>query len=360
MASPHLVVSATAHGYGHLAQIGPVLNAVRDRLPGLRITLRGDFPDGVIEGFVAGPIERAPAPPDFGLAMTSPVAIDWPASLARYAELHRDWHGVVEDEMMRLQALAPDLVLSNAGYVTLAAAAELRLPAIGLSSLNWADILDHYRGGEPDVVPVVLEQRMAYAGARPFLRCAPGMAMPGIPGVVDIGPIGRRGRSRRDDLRVPGAGAFVLVSAGGIRGGTPAAAWPELPGVTYVFARHEDADARRDAVALDRLGLPFIDALASVDLLVTKPGYGMFVEAAINRTRLIYAARDDWPEAAGLDAFAASHACATKLPADAFDSPDGEVAAAMLALLERPRAPALDPSGIDQAAGRIVAQLLRG
>ncbi|MFX9020108.1 hypothetical protein ABTN35_21050, partial [Acinetobacter baumannii] len=72
--------------------------------------------------------------------------------------------------MALLQALSPDLVLCNAGYVTLAAAAELRLPAIGLSSLNWADVLDHYRGGEPDVVPIILEQRMAYAGARPFLR----------------------------------------------------------------------------------------------------------------------------------------------------------------------------------------------
>ncbi len=358
MAPPHLVVSVTAHGYGHLAQTGPVLNAVRDRLPDLRITLRGAFPDGVVEGFISGPVEQAPAPPDFGLAMTSPVAIDWPASLARYTGLHRDWHGAIEDEMAALETLAPDLVLSNAGYVTLAAAAELRLPAIGLSSLNWADILDHYRGGEPDVVSIILEQRMAYAGARPFLRCAPGMAMPGIPGVVDIGPIGRRGRNRRGEL-APGARTLVVVSAGGIRGGTPAAAWPELPGVAYVFARAEDADARRDAVALDRLGLAFIDALASADLLVTKPGYGMFVEAAVNRTRLIYAARDDWPEAAGLDAFAARHACATKLPADAFDDPGGEVAAAMLALIERPQAPALEPTGIGEAADRIVAQLLR-
>ncbi|MBN9527317.1 MAG: hypothetical protein J0H82_13995 [Alphaproteobacteria bacterium] len=356
MAAPHLVVSVTAHGYGHLAQTGPVLEAVRRQLPDLRITLRGDFPEGVIAGFLSGPLEQGPAPPDFGLAMTSPVAIDWPASLARYAGLHRDWHGAIEDEMAVLHALSPDLVLCNAGYVSLAAAAELRLPAIGLSSLNWADILDHYRGGEPDVVPIVLEQRMAYAGARPFLRCAPGMPMPGIPGVVDIGPIGRRGTGRRDAL-ADGEQALVLVSAGGIRGGTPAAAWPELPGVTYVFARAEDAATRRDALALDRLGLSFIDAMASVDLLITKPGYGMFVEAAVNRTRLLYAARDDWPEAAALDAFAADHACAAKLPGHAFDAPAAEVAAAILALLDRPRAPPLEPSGIAQAADRIVAQL---
>lgn len=356
MAAPHLVVSVTAHGYGHLAQTGPVLEAVWRRLPDLRITLRGDFPEGVIESFLSGPIERGPAPRDFGLAMTSPVAIDWPASLARYGELHRDWHGAIEEEMALLQALSPDLVLCNAGYVTLAAAAELRLPAIGLSSLNWADVLDHYRGGEPDVVPIILEQRMAYAGARPFLRCAPGMKMPGLPGVVDIGPIGRRGTGRRNAL-ADGGRALVLVSAGGIRRGTPAAAWPELRGVTYVFARAEDAAARRDAVSLDRVGLSFIDALASVDLLITKPGYGMFVEAAVNRTRLLYAARDDWPEAPGLDAFAAGHACAAKLPGNAFDAPGADVAAAMLALLDRPRAPALEPSGIAQAADRIVAQL---
>jgi len=358
-AAPHLVVAVTAHGYGHLAQTGPVLNAVRRRLPSLKITLRGDFPAKVLAEFVDGPVDHAPAPPDFGLAMTSPVDIDWPASLDRYAALHRDWHGTVEDEMAALQALAPDLVLSNAGYVTLAAAAELRLPAIGLSSLNWADIIDHYRGGEPDVVHMLLEQRMAYAGARPFLRCAPGMKMPGIPRAVDIGPIGRQGRDRRAEL-ASGARHLVVVSAGGIRGGTPAAAWPELTGVTYVFARAEDADARRDAVALDRLDIPFIDALASADLLITKPGYGMFVEAAVNRTRLLYAARDDWPEAPGLDVFAADHCCAAKLPAGSLDGPGDAAAAAITALLTRPAAPALPPTGIEQAADIIATQLTGG
>ena len=36
---PHLFVSLTAHGYGHLAQVAPVVAELTRRLPGLRLTV---------------------------------------------------------------------------------------------------------------------------------------------------------------------------------------------------------------------------------------------------------------------------------------------------------------------------------
>ena len=48
--------------------------------------------------------------------------------------------------------------------------------------------------------------------------------------------------------------------------------------------------------ATEPLGIAFPDLLRSVDLVLTKPGYGTFVEAACNGTAVLYLRRDNWPE----------------------------------------------------------------
>ena len=50
------------------------------------------------------------------------------------------------------------------------------------------------------------------------------------------------------------------------------------------------------AIAAEDFGLDFTDLLRSVDVVVTKPGYGTFSEAACNGTPVIFQRRDDWPE----------------------------------------------------------------
>ena len=49
-------------------------------------------------------------------------------------------------------------------------------------------------------------------------------------------------------------------------------------------------------MAFDDLNMCFSDILASVDVLLTKPGYGAFTEAACNGIPVLYVRRDDWPE----------------------------------------------------------------
>ncbi len=39
---PHLVVSISGHGFGHVAQTAPVLNRLHECMPQLRITVRSN------------------------------------------------------------------------------------------------------------------------------------------------------------------------------------------------------------------------------------------------------------------------------------------------------------------------------
>ena len=50
-----------------------------------------------------------------------------------------------------------------------------------------------------------------------------------------------------------------------------------------------------------------MDVLRSADALITKPGYGSFVEAACNGIPILYVDRHDWPETACLVTWLQSH-----------------------------------------------------
>jgi len=44
MTYPHLVVAISDHGFGHVAQTAPILNALHQHMPQLRLTVRSAVP----------------------------------------------------------------------------------------------------------------------------------------------------------------------------------------------------------------------------------------------------------------------------------------------------------------------------
>jgi hypothetical protein len=61
-----------------------------------------------------------------------------------YSSLHKYWNERIYDAAARLVSLEPTLLLSNIPYLSIAAASKAGIPAIAMSSLNWADVFYHY------------------------------------------------------------------------------------------------------------------------------------------------------------------------------------------------------------------------
>ena len=57
---------------------------------------------------------------------------------------------------------------------------------------------------------------------------------------------------------------------------------------------------RNDLFELDGINLSFLDVVASCDAVITKPGYGTFVESACHGAPVLYTRRQDWPEEGAL------------------------------------------------------------
>lgn len=348
---PHLLVDLSYHGFGHIAQTAPVVNALAQRLPGLRVTLRSGAPREVLAQRFHCDFTLLPHALDFGMVMADALAVRVEESAYAYRDFHRGWVGKVAREAERMAALGPDLLFANVPYLSLAAAVRAGIPAVAMCSLNWADIYSHYCYDRPEAAEIHQQMLDAYRSAVCFLKPQPSMAMADLPNGREIGLIARLGRNRRAEidarLGLKTGDKLVLIAMGGVAFRLPLESWPRIPGVRWVVQSSWRVN-HPDVVELEALGMDFTDLLASCDALLTKPGYGSFAEAACNGVPVLYLDRKDWPEAQFLVAWLKQYGGCLEVEREALEQ--GEIIRLWEALLAKPKKPLVEPDGVWQAA----------
>lgn len=296
---PHLLVDISAHGYGHVSQTSAVVNALANLLPQLQVTVRTATPYAFLKQRFQCEFRHILAAFDFGMKMANAVDVKIAESDAAYREFHADWALKVEREARVIGEIKPDLLLANIPYLTLAAAHQAKVPAVGMCCLHWADIYQHYCGEDSVSQGIHAQMMAAYNRADYFLQVQPAMAMPGLNNKRSINPIARLGRAQRCHIaansnQVEGD-KLVMVAMGGMEFRLPMQDWPVINGVKFIVPQ-EWKIKREDVMSFESLKLPFTDVLASCDAVITKPGYGTFTEAASNGVPVLYVTRRDWPE----------------------------------------------------------------
>ena len=354
---PHLYVCVTAHGFGHLAQLSPIVNELVGRAPGLRITLQGAVSaafaaECLPTGFVHHQVAL-----DVGMPMDNPLDTRWAEAVEAYTRFcaQHDDHLVRQREM--LQKDIPDLVLSDVPWLPLVAARELGVPAVGLSSLNWLDILRDGPLGHLLPASVIEDLASGYQSADCFIRPTPAMPMSWLNNGVNVGPVARQGRARSGEIRASlGLSSdckLVIYQLGGIGGGVMQAGIPVIPGAHWLLP--SGCRGRRDCSAISDLGLPFIDVLASSDLLLTKPGYGSVTEAACQGVPVLYVARHDWPEEPFLLDWLRQQQPCVEISREALKA--GDFVDELNHLLMSPRPDPVPATGVAQAADILMTYL---
>ncbi|TQE98245.1 MAG: UDP-N-acetylglucosamine--N-acetylmuramyl-(pentapeptide) pyrophosphoryl-undecaprenol N-acetylglucosamine transferase, partial [Spiribacter salinus] len=283
---PHVVVDISGHGLGHAGQVLPVVRDLLATVPEVRVTLRTAVPPAVLARHVGQMLPVLPPPADVGLVMTGPMDVDVTASATAYAALHDDFPFLLAREAERLTALEADLLLADVPYTSIAAASRIALPAIALCSLNWLDAYRAYCVEQRGAARIVREIREAYAAADLFLQPRPHTPMTELPNIRSIPPVCRTGTAHRQTLHrrlgVPEGTTLVVVGFGGLPG-SAIAELPYLEGVCWVQANAPPE--RGDIFDFADTSMDFVDLVASVDLVVTKSGYGTLCETLAAGTR---------------------------------------------------------------------------
>ena len=354
---PHLLVAVSAHGYGHISQTAPIVNRLRQIRPTLRLTVMADVSRNVLAQYFDAPWDHLAMAGDIGMVMTSALDVQAQASADAYREFHRHWDQKVTHAAHTLQSLDPNLLLANAPYLPLAAAARAGIPAVALSSLNWADMYQHYCGEHPEATHIHAQILAAYNSATYFLCLTPGMPMNNLSRRHIIGPVARVGRERRAEmlqrLALHNKERVVLLSLGGIPTHINRERWPSVPGVRWLLPETWKP-YRSDEVAMASLDMPFQDLMRSCHGWVGKPGYGAFCEAACNGVPVLYVRRGHWPEEPYLIDWLERHGRCLEIGREEFKQ--GVLADHLERLFALPEKPRVIPTGIQTAVDFLVRE----
>lgn len=357
-AAPHLLLAVSGHGYGHLAQCAPVVNALWELYPELRLTVCGSLPHAVVAARLDRDFSYRHTALDPVLPMFSAWDVDVDAAIGVYRDFYRNREAGLQQDLALLRESRPDLVLADIPYRILLAAQAAGVPAIGLCSLNWAAIHAAYCADSRDSAAITGHMLSGYRAAEVFLAPAPALPMPGLDNYRAIGPVARCGTQCTAALQqrtgLPPGTRYVLVAMGGIATRLPLANWPRMAGVAWVFAEPVSS-ARDDIVLFDSLSIPFIDVLTSAAAVLTKPGYGTYAEAVCNGVPLLSLERPDWPETRYLNDWARAHGRLAEISRGQLEA--GGFAAVLEQLWQQPAKPAPAPVGIAQATEIIRARL---
>ena len=348
---PRLLVAISPHGYGHLAQVAPVINHLRALVPGLQLTLRTTLPGSLLRQRIGGEFALQATADDFGMVQHEALEADTQRSLQRYREFHENFPQQVERVAQELEAAKPDLIFADVPYLTLAAAAHAGIPAVAMCSLNWHAIVQGYFPGQAGIESMLQQMQQAYASARIFLRPEPSMPMPGLDNLRDIGVVARPGRNRREELincgNVLAGEKLLLVAMGGIAQRLPIERWPIQRCVRYIVPASWGVE-RSDCVTIESCNMAFSDLEASSDVILTKPGYGSFTEAAVNGIAVLYVRRPDWPEEPYLVDWLVQHTRCMELTQEMIEL--GAIEPLVQQLLDQQQRPVVTGNGVSEAA----------
>ena len=304
----------SGHGLGHASRQIEIINALTALRPDVRIVIRTSAPRVLFDQALTRPFSLAPGEPDTGVVQIDSLQVDAAASIQRAWEFHRTLDARADAEARWLESHSATLVAGDMPPLAFAAAAAAGLPAVAIGNFTWDWIYEHYHqqvAMTPDLLPVM---RNAYATADLAWRLPMAGGFASFPRVVDAPLVARHARrppaATRQALTLPADRPLVLVSFG--RYGLGAIDWatvtqqddfgvvvtrdpvdtgPTLPGrAAHGVLFDVDVPSMFDQ------GVRYEDLVAAVDVVLTKPGYGIIAECAANDTALVYTARGDFAE----------------------------------------------------------------
>jgi hypothetical protein len=352
---PLIWAAISAHGFGHAAQVVPVLNALGRLVPDLHVLLRTTVPAAFFTDRLAIPWKLSAVQQDIGCIQNGPLGIDVEATWLEHARFHATWTERVQAEVEAITAACPDAILADAPYLAVAAGAEAAIPTTALVSLTWDLILSEYPAPVSINRQLLLQSiRQAYARADLALRVTPAPKLESFGRVVDIGPIAEPAPPAREALdRILGLAPgdrTVLIGFGGIP--LPSLPFAELDrrtGYRFLFDGPTPPESRR-FTPIKSLPFSYKTLLASADIVMTKPGYGTIVEAVALRRPTVYVRRFNFADEQPLIDYLHRYGRAVQLSLSDFVEGRWEAALQQVAALPTPAISPPPITGAEEAA----------
>jgi hypothetical protein len=364
-----LLFYISGHGFGHASREVEIIHALAAGRPDLRILIRSAVNPALLSRTLQVPFELRSGPCDTGIIQISSIEQDDAATVIEAVRFYSDYDARIAAEIDALSTDRVSLVVGDIVPMAFEVAARLGVPGIAVANFTWDWIYDTHPGladAAPWLTPLLRE---SYAKAAVALELPFAGGFDVFRRVEHLPLVARRPTRTRTDTRahfdLAPTRPTALLSFGGYG----------LPDLDFMAL-----DCLRDwtVVSTDRIAAPaetlpehvrkiaeesfresgyrYEDLVGAVDVVITKPGYGITAECISTGTAMLYTSRGDFREydvlTTALPRYVRSRFISNE------DLLAGRWAASLSALLTQPPPPeSMATDGADHAARAITSLL---
>jgi L-arabinokinase len=267
----------------------------------LDVQIISDLPSAFLANRIGSDRNRIrPGSFDIGMVQLDSIRVDVDASLARVEQLIARRKELVSQELNFIRTMQFSLVAVDIPAMPLESAALAGIPRLAIGNFGWDWIYSGFVEQNPRWIAAADVFREQYGFADLLLRLPFCEQMTAFHNVEDIGIVAEPGSNRRSEIAVltgcDPEKKWVLLSFTTLDWNEDALANVEKIGPYEFFTVLPLTWQRHNIHPLDREMVSFSDAIASVDAVISKPGFGILSDCIVNDKPLIYADRSDFLE----------------------------------------------------------------
>ncbi len=305
--APSIVYYITAHGYGHGVRSCDIIRALRRAAPAQAIHVVSDLPVDFLRSRLDLPLDAYRAGSfDVGMVQLDSIRVDVDQTLHKLIALMDRRPELIRQEREFLREHRAGLVVSDIPGIPLEAASAERIPTMAVGNFTWDWIYEEFVDRDRRWQSAIEAFRDGYAATDLLLRLPFSEPMSSFPRQEFIPLVATPGNKRREELarayHVDPEKTWVLLSFTTLDWEASVIAALEREEKYAFFTVLPLGWPGRNFFAVDRHAFSFSDVMASCDMVVSKPGYGILSECVVNRKPLVYAERTEFREYPVLEA----------------------------------------------------------
>ena len=294
---------------------------------------------------------------DVGILQKDSLEMDLAGTLRSCQSLHDSVPRLIEQEINFIQLHQIRLILGDIPPLCFEIAMRASVDSVAIANFTWSEIYRAYIKNYPAFISLIEEMETFYRNATLALTLPYPCGMGIFPRQEPIPWVGRTSlltkQEARKAFRLPQSATLVLLSFGGL--GLERLPWSNLKqlGDFFFVTTGETKQETNNLRVLPEAQRNYEDLVRAVDVVVTKPGYGIVADVISHQVRVLYTNRGGFAEYPHLTRALDECATAEFIPQDQLLS--GNLAPYLTRLLNKKESwPAVPLDGAAAAAAKIL------
>lgn len=295
----HVAYYISGHGYGHAVRSSQIISACAQQNPFLFFHIRTTAPEWLFKLSLRSNYFYYSVENDVGTVNPTFDSVDIPATLDSLHHFFENETAFLQNEVDFLHKNNIKLVIGDIPALAFAVAQKAGIPSIAIGNFSWDWIYEPYCKVNPGFEKYVSKFYGYYKNCDLLLKLPFHGKMPAFQNFVEIPLVCRKARRRRKDIRRqigcrPEEKVVLIALRENDRSGIDLQQLAKMRDKIFIFSG--PVQKRPNFRSIDGASFSFEDLINAVDVVVSKPGYGVVSDCIANTTPLLYTDRADFRE----------------------------------------------------------------